>query len=58
MIQWKPNDPADSAEVLRLVGDGTLRPIVDRTYPLEEVPDALRRMAAGEARGKLVIAVG
>jgi NADPH:quinone reductase-like Zn-dependent oxidoreductase len=57
MIAWKPNDPADSAEVLRLVGEGALRPIVDRTYPLEEVPDALRRMAAGEARGKLVIAI-
>ena len=57
MIAWKPNDPADSAEVLRLVAAGTLRPIVDRTYPLEEVPDALRRMAAGDAHGKLVIAI-
>jgi NADPH:quinone reductase-like Zn-dependent oxidoreductase len=58
MIQWKPNDPADSQEVLGLVRDGTLRPMVDRTYPLEEVPDALRRMQAGEAKGKLLIAVG
>lgn len=57
MIQWKPNDPADSQEVLGLVRDGTLRPMVDRTYPLEEVPDALRRMQAGEAKGKLVIAI-
>jgi NADPH:quinone reductase-like Zn-dependent oxidoreductase len=58
MFQWKPNDPADSQEILGLVRDGTLRPIVDRTYPLEQVPDALRRMAAGEAMGKLVIAIG
>lgn len=58
MFQWKPNDPADSAEILGLVRDGTIRPIIDRTYPLEEVPDALRRIIAGEARGKLVIAVG
>lgn len=58
MIQWKPNDPADSQEILGLVRDGTLRPVIDRTYPFEEVPEALRRMAAHEARGKLLIAVG
>ncbi len=58
MFQWKPNDPADSAEVLRLVAEGTFRPVIDRTYPLEEVPDALRRVLAGDAVGKQVIAVG
>ena len=57
MIAWKPNDPTDSQEALRLVEAGTLRPAVDRTYPLEEVPDALRRVAAGEAHGKLLIAI-
>lgn len=58
MIAWKPNDPTDSQEILGLVRDGTLRPMVDRTYPLDEVPEALRRMQAGEATGKLLIAVG
>jgi NADPH:quinone reductase-like Zn-dependent oxidoreductase len=57
MTAWKPDDPQDMAEVLRLVQAGTLRPVIDREVPLEDVPDAYRRMIAGDARGKLVIAV-
>ncbi len=37
--------------------DGTLRPIIDRVHPLEEVAEAHARMAAGEHIGKLVLAV-
>jgi len=58
MVAWKPNDAADSQHALRLVEAGTLRPVIDRSYPLDEVPAALRRMMAGEAQGKLLIAVG
>jgi NADPH:quinone reductase-like Zn-dependent oxidoreductase len=58
MLAWKPDDATDSAEALRLVAAGTLRPAIDRTYPLEEVPAALRRMIAGDAMGKLLIAIG
>lgn len=36
---------------------GRLKPIIDKIYPLEEVPEALGRLARGEAFGKLVIAV-
>jgi D-arabinose 1-dehydrogenase-like Zn-dependent alcohol dehydrogenase len=32
-----------------------LRDIVDCTYPLEQVPEALRRLGEGRALGKLVI---
>jgi D-arabinose 1-dehydrogenase-like Zn-dependent alcohol dehydrogenase len=32
-------------------------PSIDRTYPLEEVPEAMRRLEAGEVRGKVAIAV-
>jgi NADPH:quinone reductase-like Zn-dependent oxidoreductase len=34
-----------------------LTPVVDRAYPLAEVPDAIRHMLAGHVRGKLVITV-
>lgn len=34
-----------------------LSPVIDRTVPLSEVPDALRRLGAGNARGKIVITV-
>lgn len=41
-----------------LIEDGHLVPAIERTYPLDEVPDAMRHLQAGRARGKLVIAVG
>jgi NADPH:quinone reductase-like Zn-dependent oxidoreductase len=40
-----------------LVEGGKLKPIIDRTYPLHEVPAALRYIEAGHARGKVVITV-
>lgn len=36
---------------------GKVTPTVDRTYPLSEVPAAIRYMEAGHARGKVVITV-
>jgi len=32
-------------------------PAVDRTFPLGEVPEAVRYLRAGRARGKVVITV-
>jgi len=40
-----------------LVDAGTVRPVIDRRYPLAEVPDALRYLEAGHALGKIVITV-
>jgi NADPH:quinone reductase-like Zn-dependent oxidoreductase len=36
---------------------GKLTPVIDRTYPLREVPEAIRQLEAGHTRGKLVITV-
>ena len=36
---------------------GTVTPIIDRSYPLREVPTAVRALAAGHSRGKSVIKV-
>jgi NADPH:quinone reductase-like Zn-dependent oxidoreductase len=47
----------DLERLVALVAAGTLTPSVDRTYPLEQVPDAMRRLEAGEARGKVAITV-
>ena len=45
-------------EVLReLLGSGLVKPVIDRTYPLAEVPDAIRYLEGGHARGKVVIQV-
>jgi NADPH:quinone reductase-like Zn-dependent oxidoreductase len=40
-----------------LIEAGKVRPIIDRTYPLSEVPDAIRAWERGHARGKVVITV-
>jgi NADPH:quinone reductase-like Zn-dependent oxidoreductase len=40
-----------------LIEDGKVVPAVERTYPLAEMPDAMRDLRAGRARGKLVITI-
>jgi NADPH:quinone reductase-like Zn-dependent oxidoreductase len=36
---------------------GKVTPVIDRTYPLSEVPEAIRYLEEGHARGKVVITV-
>ncbi len=40
----------------RMIEDGKVTPVVDRTYPLSEVPTAIRYLEEGHARGKIAIA--
>jgi NADPH:quinone reductase-like Zn-dependent oxidoreductase len=40
-----------------LMQSGKLKPVIDRTYKLEQVPDAIRYVEQGHARGKVVITV-
>ena len=40
-----------------LMEAGKVTPVIDRRYPLSEVPDAIRYLEAGHARGKVVITV-
>ncbi len=40
-----------------LLESGTISPVIERTYPLSEAPDALRYLGTAHARGKLVITV-
>jgi NADPH:quinone reductase-like Zn-dependent oxidoreductase len=48
----------DDLQVLEeLIRAGRLRPLVDRTYPLAEVPEAIRHLVEGHGRGKVVITV-
>jgi NADPH:quinone reductase-like Zn-dependent oxidoreductase len=46
---------AELGHVLQLAAAGALQPVVDRTYALDAVPEALARLAASEHFGKLVI---
>jgi len=38
-----------------LIEAGKITPVIDRTYPLSEVPEAIRYLQEGHARGKVVI---
>ena len=43
--------------IKELLEAGKVVPVIDRTYPLSEVPEAIRYLEAGHARGKVVITV-
>jgi NADPH:quinone reductase-like Zn-dependent oxidoreductase len=45
------------AVLARQLEAGELTPVIDRTYPLDQVPQALHYLMAGEVRGKVVIVV-
>jgi NADPH:quinone reductase-like Zn-dependent oxidoreductase len=57
MWWWKPFQQEDVAFLKELIEAGSVAPVIDRRYALSEVPDALRYMEEGHARGKIVIAV-
>ena len=47
----------DLVQLSELIESGKVAPVIDRTYPLSEVPAAIRYMREGHARGKVVINV-
>jgi len=47
--------PAELRRVLELVGAGTLRPVIDRVYPLAEAPAAHARMEESRHFGKILL---
>jgi NADPH:quinone reductase-like Zn-dependent oxidoreductase len=57
MWWWKPFKHEDVAFVKELIEAGSMAPVIDRSYPLSEVPEALRYLGEGNSRGKIVITV-
>jgi NADPH:quinone reductase-like Zn-dependent oxidoreductase len=47
----------DMLVLKELIEAGKVTPVIDRTYPLAEVPEAIRYLEEGHARGKVVISV-
>ena len=52
----KPNQ-ADLLVLKELCETGKVRPVIDRRFPLSEVPSAIRYVEDGHARGKVVVTV-
>jgi NADPH:quinone reductase-like Zn-dependent oxidoreductase len=54
---WKPNKREDLAFLAELFEAGKVVPVIDRRYPLTEVPEALRYLEEEPHLGKIVITV-
>lgn len=51
------SNPEDLAELKRLAEAGNLTPAIDRSYPLQETPDAVAYVGEGHSQGKTIITV-
>ena len=47
----------DQERLKGLIEAGKATPSIDSTYPLSDVPQAMRRLAAGDVRGKIAISI-
>ncbi len=52
-----PQNRKDLVAITALCESGEVAPVIDRVYPLEEVPEAMRYFGEGRAKGKVVITV-
>jgi NADPH:quinone reductase-like Zn-dependent oxidoreductase len=57
LMETAKPDKKDLAFIKELLEAGKVIPVIDRLYPLSEVPEAIRYLEAGHARGKVVITV-
>jgi NADPH:quinone reductase-like Zn-dependent oxidoreductase len=58
LVTFVSKTTTDDLDVLKgLIESGEVRPVIDRTYALSDVPEAMGYLEAGHARGKIVITV-
>jgi NADPH:quinone reductase-like Zn-dependent oxidoreductase len=59
MVPLSPKAPTrmDQAFIKELLESGKVTPVIDRRFTLSEIPEALRYLEKGHARGKVIIVV-
>ena len=58
LVTWVANENAADLQILaELLESGTLKPVIDRTYSLDDAAEALRYVEEGHTRGKVVVTV-
>ena len=50
-------EPTDLESLADLIAAGKVTPVIDRRYRFEQLPEAIRYLETGRARGKVIIAV-
>ena len=45
----------DLQTVTELIESGQVRPVIDRTYPLSQTPEAIQYLRDGHAQGKVIV---
>jgi len=48
----------DLDPLVELIQAGKITTVIDRRFPLSEVPEALRCLGEGHAKGKVVVTIG
>lgn len=56
ILAHKPNK--DLMALIELYISGAYQPVLDKSYPLSETPEAMRRLGEGKVLGKVVISMG
>ena len=55
MLAAKQNKKEDLLYIQEMIESGKIRSVIDRLFPLNEVPEALRYLGEGHALGNVVI---
>jgi alcohol dehydrogenase len=55
---WPKLHAEDLLVLKRLAESGTLTPVIDRTYPLEDIAEAHRHVEEGHKRGNVIVTIG
>jgi len=53
--KWEPNNKEDLELLTELIEAGKVAPVIDKRYPLSELPEAMQYLEDGHALGKVVI---
>lgn len=56
-VLFVPQNRKDLTSITELCVSGEVTPVIDRVYSLDETPQAMRRVAEGRAKGKVVISL-
>jgi NADPH:quinone reductase-like Zn-dependent oxidoreductase len=57
LMQTARSNQIDLLLIRELLETGKVVPVIDKTYPLSQTPQAIRYLETGRARGKVIITV-